>query len=110
MDITSIIDRYKSCSFDEKREKLVGLLEVFVQYRPEINDVIMFIQQGKISEQDMIDTYVSFITSINDIKKESLEKSLDKITILHQNTLAIHKAEEADKAKEGNLEDVLKRI
>jgi hypothetical protein len=100
MDISTIIDDYKKLSIEMKREKLVSLLEVFAPYRQAINDVIAFTKAGKISEQDMVDTYASFATSINDVKKEGLEKSFDKLTVLHQKLLAIRDAEEADKAKE----------
>ena len=110
MDVSAIIDEYKKLSLELKREKLVSLLEIFAPYREAINDVIAFTKEGKVSEQDMIDTYASFVTSINDVKKESLEKSFDKLAILHQKLLAIHKSEEADKAKEWSAEDILAKL
>jgi len=110
MDTSVIIDGYKKLSIELKREKLVSLLEVFAPYRQAINDLIVFTKAGKISEQDMVDTYASFVKSINDVKKEDLEKAFDKLTALHQKLLAIREVEEADKTKEWSADDILSRI
>lgn len=102
-----IVDNYKKLSQEEKREKLIWLLEIFSSYRNEINQIIWFIKQWKISDQDMIEMYTSIVHEINTIEKERLEKWMKKIVSFHKKINILQKVEESEKNKEWDPDELL---
>ncbi len=110
MNTQQTIEEYTKLPINLKKEKLIKLLEIFSPYRKEILETIKFIKNDQISEQDIINTYISCINAMQENQKQWLNKAIDIVANLHQKILKIQNEEQQDRQSEWNPDDLLNQI
>lgn len=107
MNLKQKIDTFKKLSFENKKLKVLKILEILKGWSSFFDDIYDIIKNLDVSEELLVSTYISIENAIENIKKEDLKKDISSIKNIKNKLEKIKKLEE--KLKE-NPEDLLKNI
>ena len=90
---SDIVQSFIKQDYQNKKTRLISLLEVFQSYSESISKILIYLQQDKIEQNDMIDVYISLVDNIKNVDNNKLEIWLDKIKALHEKLQQIYDLE-----------------
>lgn len=97
---SDIVKSFIELDYENKKSRLISLLDVFKAYSESIQKIMEYLQQDKITQEDMVDVYQSLVENIKNSNDNKLEVWLDKIVALHQKLQQIYDLESKERAQE----------
>lgn len=111
MDIKKQVEYFKGLPYETKRTKVLEMLkqlqwthEVFSMFYKTISSL------NKTSDSVLIYIYQSILEIANEIEAGRKDKAQDKIKKMAEILMTIKKQEEMEREREGNPEELLKKI
>ena len=111
MDIKKQVEYFKSLPYETKRTKVLEMLkqlqwthEIFAMFYKTVNSL------AKVSESVLLYLYQSIMEIATDIEAGRKDVVQDKIKKMAEVLMMIKKQEEMEREREGNPEELLKKI
>lgn len=100
MGIEDKIKEFTKLSFEDKKSKLLKMLEILKWSDSLFDDIYLVITNIDVSEDLLVSVYSSIINAIENINKENLQKDVDSMKKIKNKLENIKKMEEEEKKNE----------
>ena len=79
---------------------MVTLFEIFKDYSTSMQDMLSFLSQDKMSQQDMIDSYGALTTIIQKVDRSSITAEMGRLESIHDRLELLRQQEAAERLQE----------
>lgn len=111
MSLEKKVNEFKKLSFENKREKVLKILEILKWSESLFDDLYKIITNIKnISEELLISIYASIESTIENIDNDKLKNDIDSMGKVRKRLQKIKEMEEEEEEKNNNPEKLLEQL